>query len=125
MRVVFDLGSGDREALRAAFAEVAGAMGMTWTLRDRAMRKRVMILASQTDHCLSDLIWRWRRRELPMDLAAVVSNHPAASFPHTDLKGVAFHHLPVTPDSREAQEAALWSLIEEPGTELVDRKSVG
>src|SRR3546814_18695749 len=118
MRVVFDLGSGDREALRAAFAQVAGAMGMTWTLRDRAMRKRVMILASQTDHCLSDLIWRWRRRELPMDLAAVVSNHPATSFPPTDLKGVAFPHLPVTPDSREAKEAPLVSLPKEHGPDL-------
>src|SRR3546814_19614299 len=122
MRVVFDLGSGDREALRAAFAEVAGAMGMTWTLRDRAMRKRVMILASQTDHCLSDLIWRWRRRELPMDLAAVVSHHPAASFPHTALKGVAFPHLPLTPDSRAPQEASLWSLPAETGRDIEPQK---
>jgi formyltetrahydrofolate deformylase len=92
---------------------------MTWTLRDRKARRRVMILASQTDHCLADLIWRWRQGELPMDLAAVVSNHPASTFPHTDLKGVAFHHLPVTPDTRETQEAALWRLVEETRTDLV------
>jgi formyltetrahydrofolate deformylase len=119
MRVVFDGGSVDDVALRAAFGQLAAGLAMTWTLRDRKARRRVMILASQTDHCLSDLIWRWRQGELPMELAAVVSNHPATTFPHTDLKGVAFHHLPVTSDTRPAQEAALWRLIEETRTELV------
>jgi formyltetrahydrofolate deformylase len=78
-----------------------------------------MILASQTDHCLADLIWRWRQGELPMDIAAVVSNHPATTFPHTDLKDVAFHHLPVTPETKAEQEAALWALIQETRTDLV------
>lgn len=52
-----------------------------------------MILASQTDHCLSDLIWRWRQREMPMDLASVESNHPAETFFHPDLQGVTFRLL--------------------------------
>jgi formyltetrahydrofolate deformylase len=78
-----------------------------------------MILASQMDHCLADLIWRWRQGELPMEIAAVVSNHPATTFPHTDLKGIAFHHLPVTPETRSQQEAAIWRLIEETRTDLV------
>jgi formyltetrahydrofolate deformylase len=78
-----------------------------------------MILASQTDHCLADLIWRWRQGELSMDITAVVSNHPASTFPHTDLKGIAFRHLPVTPENKAEQEAALWRLIQETGTELV------
>jgi formyltetrahydrofolate deformylase len=78
-----------------------------------------MILASQTDHCLADLIWRWRQGELPMDIAAVVSNHPATTFPHTDLKGIAFHHLPVTPETKPAQEAQIWRLVEETRTDLV------
>jgi formyltetrahydrofolate deformylase len=78
-----------------------------------------MILASQTDHCLADLIWRWRQDELPMDIAAVVSNHSATTFPHTDLKDVAFHHLPVTPETKAEQEAALWALIQETRTDLV------
>jgi len=92
---------------------------MAWSLRDAKLRQRVMILASQTDHCLADLIWRWRQGELPMDIAAVVSNHPATTFPHTDLKDVAFHHLPVTPETKAEQEAALWALIQETRTDLV------
>ncbi|HEY8618380.1 formyltetrahydrofolate deformylase [Phenylobacterium sp.] len=120
MRVVFDLAAGDElEALRGAFGELAAQLSMDWTLRDPAQKRRVMILASQTDHCLADLIWRWRQGELPMDISAVVSNHPAATFPHTDLKGIAFHHLPVTPDTKAAQEAQLWALIQETRTDLV------
>ena len=119
MRVVFDPGDGDREALRAALALLAASLGMDWSLRDRRARRRVMILASQTDHCLADLIWRWRQGELAMDISAVVSNHPASTFPHTDLKGVAFHHLPVTPETKADQEAALGRLIESTQTDLV------
>ena len=119
MRVVFDPGGGDAQAWRAAFEPLAADYAMTWTLRGREERRRVMILASQTDHCLSDLIWRWRRGELAMDIAAVVSNHPATTFPHTDLHGIAFRHLPVTPETKPAQEAALWRLIQETGAELV------
>ena len=119
MRVVFDLAQESRLALRPAFGALADGFAMTWSLRERKARRRVMILASQTDHCLADLLWRWRQGELPMELSAVVSNHPASTFPHTDLKGVAFHHLPVTPETRGAQEASLWRLIEETQTDFV------
>jgi len=74
---------------------------------------------SQADHCLADLIWRWRRGELRMDISAVVSNHPRGAFPHTDLEGLPFHFLPVTPQTKLEQEAALLRVIEETGTDLV------
>lgn len=119
MRVVFDPGAGDPAALREALGQVAQQYAMDWRLRERKERRRVMILASQQDHCLADLIWRWRQGELPMDITAVVSNHPETTFPHTDLKGIAFRHLPVTPETKPAQEAQLTKLIEETGTDLV------
>jgi formyltetrahydrofolate deformylase len=119
MRVVFAPGDGDLGDLREAIGALAESLSMDWTLRDPKARRRVMILASQTDHCLADLIWRWRQGELPMDISAVVSNHPASTFPHTDLKGIAFHHLPVTHETKPEQEAALWKLIEDTRTELV------
>ncbi|MES2724143.1 MAG: formyltetrahydrofolate deformylase [Pseudomonadota bacterium] len=118
MRVVF-AGDEGAEALREAFAPHAQAFGMDWTLRDPKVKKRVMILASQQDHCLADLLYRWRRGELPMTLAAVVSNHPADTYAHLDLSGVPFHHLPVARDTKMEQETALWKLIQETQTELV------
>ena len=119
MRVVFTPGPGGAEAVRPGLEALAADLAMDWTLRDPKARRRVMILASQTDHCLADLIWRWRQGELPMDISAVVSNHPEASFPHTDLKGIAFHHLPVSPETKADQEARLSELIDATGTDLV------
>ena len=119
MRVVFTPGPGGAAAVRPGLEALAADLSMDWTLRDPKARRRVMILASQTDHCLADLIWRWRQGELPMDISAVVSNHPEASFPHTDLKGIAFHHLPVSPETKADQEARLRDLIAATGTDLV------
>ena len=119
MRVVFDPGAGDRAALHDALAQMAEQYSMDWRLRERKERRKVMILASQQDHCLADLIWRWRQGELPMDITAVVSNHPETTFPHTDLKGIAFRHLPVTAETKPQQEAQLLSLIQETRTDLV------
>ncbi|MCA6298208.1 MAG: formyltetrahydrofolate deformylase [Phenylobacterium sp.] len=119
MRVVFTPGPGGADAVRPGLEALAADLAMDWTLRDPKARRRVMILASQTDHCLADLIWRWRQGELPMDISAVVSNHPEASFPHTDLKGIAFHHLPVSPETKADQEARLSDLMAATGTDLV------
>ena len=119
MRVVFEAGETSAEALREAFAPIGEEFGMNWTLRDPKVRRKVMILASQADHCLSDLVWRWRRGELPMDICAVVSNHPADTYSSIDLSGLPFHHLPVNRDTKLEQEAAVWSLVQSTGAELV------
>ena len=117
MRVVFE--GGTAEALREAFAPLAKTFSMRWAIRDPKVKRKVMILASQQDHCLADLIYRWRRGELPMDLVAIVSNHPRETYAHLDLEGVAFHHLPVTRATKLEQEAQIWALIQETGAELV------
>lgn len=106
-------------ALRAALDAVAARFAMTWSLRDRADRPRVMLLVSKFDHCLTDILYRWRIGELPMDISAVVSNHPRESLQHIDLDGIAFHYLPVTKATKAEQEARLWALVQETKTDLV------
>jgi len=119
MRVVFDAGDVEPATLRTDFEALAQFLRMEWTLRDPAQRYRVMLLASKFDHCLADLLYRWRIEELPMELTAVVSNHAAATFEHVDLSGLPFHHLPVTRDTKLEQEAELWKLIRETRTDIV------
>jgi formyltetrahydrofolate deformylase len=124
MRVVFDADGAaknpeDRAELRTEFATLADAFKMKWTLRDRAERYRVLLLASKFDHCLADLVYRWRIGELPMDIVGVVSNHPAETYEHIDLSGLAFHHMPVTKETKFEQEADLWKLIQESKTDIV------
>ncbi len=121
MRVVFAVADGgaDQAALSAALAPVAARFAMDWRLRPQGHKRRVMILVSRFDHCLVDLLYRWRIGELPMTLAAVVANHPRETYAHVDLDGVAFHHLPVDKANKAPQEAALAALIAGTGTELV------
>ncbi len=119
MRVVFDAGKSDLDVLRAEFSTMADEFKMSWTLRDPKVKRKVMILASQQDHCLADLLYRWRRNELQMDISALVSNHPIETYANLDLRGVPFHHLPVTKATKLEQEEAIWKLIQETETELV------
>jgi formyltetrahydrofolate deformylase len=119
MRVVFDADGADREALRVDFGDLAEGFKMKWTLRNRTDRYRVLLLASKFDHCLADLVYRWRIGELPMDITGVVSNHPAETYAHVDLSGLDFHHLPVTKETKFEQEAELWKLIQETNTDIV------
>ena len=105
--------------LRDDFAAVAGEFGMDWTLRDRSVPQKVLLLASKFDHCLADLIFRWRSGELTMTPVGVVSNHPVDQFARVNLQGVSFHHLPVKPETKPEQEAQIRRLIEETGAELI------
>jgi formyltetrahydrofolate deformylase len=118
MRIVFAV-EAPLAPLHDGFAPLAAQWEMQWTLRDRAGRRRVMLLVSKFDHCLADVLYRWRLGELPMEITAIVSNHPRETYRHLDFEGIAFHHLPVDASSKRAQEAALWSLFEATGTELV------
>ncbi|MCK8785507.1 formyltetrahydrofolate deformylase [Roseomonas sp. NAR14] len=125
MRVVFNPAAAPPggpltpEALRAALGPLAERFRMHWTLRDAGVPRRVLILASRPDHCLRDLLYRHSSGELPMQVTAVVSNHPRDIYPNLPLGDIPFHHLPVTRETKMEQEAALWELIRSTDTELV------
>jgi formyltetrahydrofolate deformylase len=105
--------------LRQAFAEgPAARFDMDWAIHDPARRPRVLILVSRFDHCLNDLLYRHRTGELRMDIPAVISNHPDLE-PLARQHGIPFLHLPVTPETKAAQEARLRALIAETGSELI------
>jgi len=122
-RIAFSLpvGTGDDEAdaLRGAFAPLAERFGMDWAIRSSDDRMKVLILASRFDHCLVDLLYRWRIGELRMEVAGIVSNHPRETYAAADLRDLPFHHLPVTPESKAAQEARIKAIVADSGAELV------
>jgi formyltetrahydrofolate deformylase len=105
-----------REELEATFADVADAFGMTWRFAYTDRPKRVALLTSRHDHCVLDLLWRWRRGELDCEITCVISNHAdldrdVATF------GVPYHHVPVPKDGKPAAEARMLELLA--GTDLV------
>ena len=121
MRVVFtaaDLAV-ELSALQTGFTAIAQRFAMEWQMRDRATKRRVMLLASKSDHCLVDILYRWRTGELDMILAAIVSNHPRETYAGLDFGDIPFHHLPATKENKPQQEAAIWKLVEDSKTDLV------
>jgi formyltetrahydrofolate deformylase len=121
MRVVFtaaDLAV-ELSALQAGFTAIAQRFAMEWQMRDRAAKRRVMLLASKSDHCLVDILYRWRTGELDMVPTAVVSNHPRETYKGLDFGDIPFHHLPTTRENKPRQEAAIWKLVEDSKTDLV------
>ena len=119
MRVVFVVTGGSIDDVRAAFAPVGTAIGADWAIHDAAELKRVLLMVSKFDHCLGDLLYRRRIGELPMDVVAIVSNHPKTALHTTMIGDIPFHYLPVTRDNKHEQEAALKRIVDDTGAELV------
>jgi len=101
----------DRDSFQASVEEEVGTrFGMDWEIRWWGQRRRIAILVSRYDHCLLDLLWRWRRGELEADIAAVISNHPDLC-EETLAAGVPYHHVPVQASAKEQAEAAMLELL--------------
>jgi formyltetrahydrofolate deformylase len=119
MRVVFDPDGSTAEGLRSDFAALAGEFAMEWTMVTEDRPRRTIILVSKFDHCLVDLLYRWRTGELPIDPVAIVSNHPREAAIRVDIGDIPFHHIPVTPDTKPAAEAAFRALADATDAELI------
>lgn len=121
MRVVFEVAAErhDAESLRAAFAALGDEIGAEWMLRRSDERQRVLLMVSKFDHCLGDLLYRYRIGELPMDVVGIVSNHPQHALHVSMIGDIPFHHLPVTAATKSQQEAQIKAVVESSGAELV------
>ena len=119
-RVEFDLTGAtiSRDEVAAAFAPVAERFGMDVQVRFADERPRIALLASRQPHCLTDLLARWRAGELAAEVVAVVSNHPDHAR-LAEFSGVPFHHLPVTAETKAAQESEIVELLRGYDVELV------
>ena len=107
------------DVVRNAFAQVALDHQMEWSIRVGERSSRVLIMVSLFDHCLVDLLYRWRIGELPMHVTGIVSNHPIEAFAKHDFQGIPFHYLPMSKDTKQAQEQRLLEIIDSTGTDLV------
>lgn len=104
--------------LTADFETLAAELNMDYELRAVASKPKVLIMVSKIGHCLNDLLFRQKTGQLAIDIPVIVSNHPEfASLAQS--YGIAFHHLPVNKDTKEAQESQILALIAEHSIELV------
>ncbi|WP_055587694.1 formyltetrahydrofolate deformylase [Peterkaempfera griseoplana] len=106
------------EKLRASFAAIGASFHMDWRIHPSDEKMRIVLMVSKFGHCLNDLLFRTSIGALPVEIAAVVSNH-------TDFEqlsnsyGVPFHHIPVTRDTKPEAEARLLELVEREHVDLV------
>jgi formyltetrahydrofolate deformylase len=110
MRLEFQIDAAGLEALPARFAAVAERFGMDFTLTHSGERKRVALMVSRPEHCLLDLLWRWRRGELECDIPLVVSNHEDLRS-EVAMFGVRYVHIPVARGAKAASEERLLEVL--------------
>jgi formyltetrahydrofolate deformylase len=121
MRVVFNPAApqADVERLRTRFKDIASDVAMKWSMRLADERKRVVLMVSRFDHCLVDLLYRWRSGELPMDPVAILANYPRETYAHIEFGEIPFHYLPITRQTKMEQEAQAWEIIRTTKADLV------
>ena len=113
-------GSGkfDEQAFKQGFGERSKAFDMEWELTDKSYRPSVVIMVSKYDHCLNDLLYRYRTHNLPVDIKAVISNHE-------DLRSLAqwhdipYHCFPISHETKSQQEAQVQKVLDDVGCELL------
>lgn len=112
IRIEFDLDNldGRREQLKSEFAKVADRFSMDWSINRAGRKKRLAIFVSKEDHALLELLWQWQAGDLEAEIAMVISNH-------NDLRGlvesfgIAYHHIPVTADTKAEAERRQLELV--------------
>jgi formyltetrahydrofolate deformylase len=118
MRVQFACAGPSCEALKLQLEAFAEPFQMKWRLHAADQPMRTVLMVSKQGHCLNDLLFRWKSGLLPLNIRAIVSNHPefyqlAASY------NVPFHHVPVTAATKAHAEARQYEVIEAEGADLV------
>jgi len=100
------------------FAPIAREFDMEWRLTDSKRRKRVVILVSMIDHCLVDLLHRWRSGDLGCNVVGVISNH-AKLREYVEWVGLPFHHVPVTPETKPQAFAEVEGHVDGYGADVI------
>jgi formyltetrahydrofolate deformylase len=121
MRVVFNPAAphAEIEALSEKFKVIAAGLAMRWSMRPVDQLKRVVLMVSRFDHCLVDLLYRWRSGELAMDPVAIIANYPRETYARIDFGDIPFHYLPIAKQTKMEQEAQAWEVIKSAEADLV------
>ncbi|MGV6851928.1 MAG: formyltetrahydrofolate deformylase [bacterium] len=85
--------------LRRAFEPIAEQLDLHWSIHDTAIKHKAVILVSQHDHCLADLLYRWRSGELDIDIPCVISNHETLR-EFVEWHGIPFYYVPVNKENK-------------------------
>ena len=117
MRVHFE-GEAKRKALEHSFEPVATGNQISWQIWPCSQKPKVLIMVSKQEHCLTDLLFRAKNGELPIEIGLVASNHIEAK-PIAAAQNIDFRHLPIDSGSKTAQEKLLLEEIAQRKIDIV------
>jgi formyltetrahydrofolate deformylase len=100
----------DEAELITRFTPIAERFQMDWQVRYSRHRKRAGVLVSKMDHCLMDLLWRWKSKELALEIPLIISNH-ADLAPLAQMYGIPYHHVPVSKETRRNDQLRMLELV--------------
>ena len=102
------------------FKNLAMKLSMQWSIDDESKKIRTVIAVSKEGHCLNDLLYRAKYRDMPIEIVGVVSNHEVYR-EIVEFSGIKFHHLPIekNSESKKMQENEFKSIVASSGAELV------
>ncbi|MBC7987904.1 MAG: formyltetrahydrofolate deformylase [Sphingomonadaceae bacterium] len=119
MRVTFaSEGAAGLETLQRNFQPIGDGFAMDWAIFDSASKPRVLLMVSKFGHCLNDLLYRLSIGALPIEVPAIVSNHPDMA-PLAAAAGIPYIHIPVPKDGKEAAEAELKRVFESENCDFI------
>ncbi|HEY4036598.1 MAG TPA: formyltetrahydrofolate deformylase [Ktedonobacteraceae bacterium] len=98
--------------LALAFSPIADRFHMEWSIHYTRQHKRAAIFVSKFDHCLTDLLWRWKSGELAMDIPFIISNHPHME-PLAHMYDIPYYHFPVRPETRQEDQQRILEFLQD------------
>ena len=119
MRVVFDIAGLDESGVRALIAPAVSQFTIEAELRLQAEPVKVMLMVSKFDHCLGDLLYRYRIGELAMKVVGIICNHPREALNVSMIGEIPFHYLPIIEKTKHEQETKIKNLVLDSSAELV------
>ena len=120
LRIAFSVahGAAALATLEQKLSSMKARFDIDWAIHNAVERPRIMLAVSKQGHCLNDLLYRWETGALSADVVAVVSNHDDMRR-KTESFGVPYYHLPVTSDTKPAQEQQILHLMSEHAVDLL------
>ena len=108
----------DIDGFRQHFMPIADRFNMNWKITDSAVKKRVLLMVSKQDHCLSDMLYHWRSRDMEFDIPCVISNHDDLRS-YVEWHNIPYHHIPVDPANKQVHFDAVKEQIEAASVDAV------
>ncbi len=108
----------DIDEFQRRFLPCAEELNLQWSISDSAKPKRVVVLVSKEEHCLAELLYRWRTQDIRFEIAAVISNHGTMR-DYVEFHGLPYHHIPMAQDNRQQAYAEMDTLFQTCQAEVI------